>query len=138
MTIDVQSLVPLLQVYDMPRALQFYRDVLGFRVVGHSPSLGSEDRFHWVMLQLGGATLMLNTTYEHEEERPPVPDVAREVAHGDTELYFGCPDVVAAHRELLDRGVEVTEPIVTGYGMKQLYFRDPDGYGLCLQWPVAE
>jgi hypothetical protein len=22
--------------------------------------------------------------------------------------------------------------------MKQLYFRDPDGYGLCFQWPVTQ
>jgi glyoxylase I family protein len=31
----------------------------------------------------------------------------------------------------------VNEPKVAPYGMKQLYVRDPDGYGLCFQWPAT-
>jgi glyoxylase I family protein len=49
-------------------------------------------------------------------------------------LFFGCPDVDAAYQELSGRGVRVKEPVVTGYGMKQMYVRDPDGYALCFQW----
>jgi hypothetical protein len=30
--------------------------------------------------------------------------------------------------------VRVKEPVVSGYGMKQMYVRDPDGYALCFQW----
>jgi hypothetical protein len=30
----------------------------------------------------------------------------------------------------------VKPPVVTGYGMKQLYLKDPDGYEICLQQPV--
>jgi catechol 2,3-dioxygenase-like lactoylglutathione lyase family enzyme len=49
-------------------------------------------------------------------------------------LFFGCPDVDAAYQELSGKGVRVKEPVVTGYGMKQMYVRDPDGYTLCFQW----
>jgi glyoxylase I family protein len=33
------GLVPLLQVYDMPTALAFYRDLLGFELVDRSPEI---------------------------------------------------------------------------------------------------
>jgi glyoxylase I family protein len=42
--------------------------------------------------------------------------------------------VEAAYQELRGKGVRVKEPAVTGYGMKQMYVHDPDGYALCFQW----
>ena len=132
MSIDVRGVCVLLQVFDMPTSVRFYRDVLGFEVVQTSVREG--DQFDWGMLRLGEATLMLNTAYE-QEYRPPQQDKALVAAHNDTCLYFGCPDVDAAYRHLLDHGVEVKEPKVAPYGMKQLYLHDPDGYGLCFQWP---
>lgn len=133
MAIELRGLTPLIQVYDMPRAIRFYRDVLGFEVVAHSPQLG-EDFFHWVWLRLGEAELMLNTAYE--DQRPPVPDARRVAAHRDTGLFFGCPDVDAAYEHLRARGLEVKPPKVAPYGMKQLNVADPDGYALCFQCPV--
>ena len=35
MAIVVKRMAPLLQVFDMPTALAFYRDALGFEVVEH-------------------------------------------------------------------------------------------------------
>ncbi len=134
MALHVQGLTPLLQVFDMPTSVRFYRDILGFQIVSTSPVLGA-DRFHWAWLRLGDAELMLNTAYESDEERPPSPNAARTAAHDDTGLFFGCPDVDAAYKELRDKGVAVKEPVFTRYGMKQMYFRDPDGFGLCFQWP---
>jgi glyoxylase I family protein len=136
MALDVRGVATLLQVYDMPASVRFYRDVLGFEVVSTSPPLG-EDRFHWAMLRLGGAELMLNTAYEFDEERPAEADRARVAAHDDTVLYFGCPDVDGAYEELRGKGVTVKAPMVTGYGMKQIYLHDPDGYGLCFQWAAG-
>lgn len=135
MALDVRGLTPLLQVYDMPTSVRFYRDVLGFEVAATSPMLG-EDRFHWALLRLGDAELMLNTAYEFDNDRPAEADHARTAAHDDTGLFFGCPDVDAAYQELSGKGVRVKEPVVTGYGMKQMYVRDPDGYALCFQWAV--
>jgi glyoxylase I family protein len=133
MALDVYGLTPLLQVYDMPTSVRFYRDVLGFTIESTSPLLG-EDRFHWALLRLGDTALMLNTAYEFDEERPVPPDRARVAAHEDTGLFFGCQDLDSAYRELLAKGVSVKEPVVTSYGMKQMSLRDPDGYGLCFQW----
>jgi hypothetical protein len=80
---------------------------------------------------------MLNTVYDPDAERPAVPDSARVAAHEDTALFIGCPDVDAAYRHLLAHGLGVKAPIVTHYGMKQLYVKDPDGFNLCFQWSAA-
>ena len=135
MSIEVRSVCALLQVFDMPTSVGFYRDVLGFEIVETSEREG--DQFDWGWLRLNNADLMLNTAYE-QEHRPAQPDAARVAAHQDTCLYFGCPDVDAAYRHLREHGVEVDEPKVAPYGMKQLYVTDPDGYNLCFQWPIVE
>ncbi len=135
MAADIRGLAPLLQVYDMPTSVRFYRDVLGFAVVTTSPKLG-EDYFAWALLRLGPAEIMLNTAYESNADRPPVPDPARQAAHEDTTVFLACPDVDAAYQELRSRGVEMAQPKVAPYGMKQMYLRDPDGYGICFQWPA--
>jgi catechol 2,3-dioxygenase-like lactoylglutathione lyase family enzyme len=131
--IHVRGLAPLLQVFDMPRALAFYRDVLGFEVVA---SDRPGDDCDWVLLRLGGAEVMLNTAYE-APDRPPAPDPGRVAAHSDTALYFACPDVDGAYAHLRAHGVAVEPPAVAPYGMKQLYVLDPDGYSLCFQCPAA-
>lgn len=131
MSIEVRGVCALLQVFDMPTSVRFYRDLLGFKIVQTSQREG--DQFDWGLLRLNQAELMLNTAYE-DATRPDAPDAARIAAHGDTILYFGCPDVDAAYRHLRSRGIDVQEPKVAPYGMKQLYVDDPDGYVLCFQW----
>lgn len=132
MPIQVRHQSPLIQVFDMPASLAFYRDKLGFRVAGDS---GQGDNSGWVMLELGGATIMLNTAYD-DGECPAKPDPARVESHQDTCIYFGCPDVDAAYEHLKANGILADPPNVAPYGMKQLYLRDPDNYGLCFQWPA--
>lgn len=133
MAIEIRGLAPLLQVFDMPASIRFYRDVLGFDLVSTS---APADRFDWALLRRGGAELMLNTAYE-ADSRPPAPDPARAAAHADTSLYFGCPDLDAAHAHLAAHGIHAEPPRTASYGMRQLYVTDPDGYILCFQWPAS-
>lgn len=137
MALNIRRVAPLLQVYDMSRSVRFYRDMLGFELVTTSPNLGGEDRFHWALLRLGEADIMLNTAYEFDEQRPAEPDRRRTAAHGDTGLFFECPDVDAAYEEFSAKGLKLKKPHVAPYGMKQLSFSDPDGYGLCFQWRAS-
>jgi glyoxylase I family protein len=124
--------VTLLQVFDMATSLHFYRDLLGFSIVQQSqPS----ENCGWAWLRHNDAEIMLNTAYE-DEFRPPEPDPNRIQAHGDTTLYFGCPDVDAAYEYLRSKGIPASEPKNAPYGMRQMYFRDPDGFEICFQWPV--
>ncbi|MGO4885875.1 MAG: VOC family protein [Bryobacteraceae bacterium] len=134
MAMDIYGIAPLLEVFDMPTSLHFYRDILGFEVIGRS---GPTADCGWVLLKLHSAELMLNTAYD-EGERPPRPDPARVASHSDTCLYFGCEDLDEAYRYLRAKGVNAKEPVVQRYGMRQLYLRDPDGFGLCFQHPASD
>jgi glyoxylase I family protein len=134
-TIAVRGLCPLLQVFDMPTSLLFYRDILGFVEVAKS---GLGDEVGWTWLRHGdGAELMLNTAYD-EGQRPPAADPTRQEVHGDTILYLGCEDLDGAYAFLVGKGVRAEPPKMAPYGMKQLHLYDPDGYGLCFQWRGVE
>lgn len=134
MSIEVHDACTLLQVFDMPTSLRFYRDILGFEIVRTSARDG--DRFDWGLLRLSETYVMLNTAYE-SHERPAVPEPGRVRAHRDTCLYFGCDDPDAVYRLLLAHRLDVRPPDNAPYGMRQLHVDDPDGYGLCFQCPVA-
>lgn len=104
-------------VSDMPKAKAFYEGQLGLKVM--SDYRQSDDRW-WVALAVpeGGVTITL-TTY-HEGAKPDL-----------VTLWFATTDIVAAHKELADKGVKVSEigddlhgP---GSGTKWFNFKDPDG-----------
>jgi catechol 2,3-dioxygenase-like lactoylglutathione lyase family enzyme len=123
-------MAPLLQVFDMPTSVRFYRDLLGFDLVRTSEP---GDHFSWALLRLNGVELMLNTLFE-DDQRPLAPDPDRVASHADIALFFSCPDVDGACQYLRAKGLTVEGPVIRDYGMKQLYVTDPDGYHLCFQW----
>ena len=133
MQVDYGGLTPLIQVFDMPASIRFYRDVLGFAVVASSSAVPDCD---WVLLRRNSDQIMLNTQFEREH-RPPVPDARRQRAHRDVCFYFGCFDLDAAYAYLQANGVAAQAPKVAPYGMRQLYFTDPDGFNLCFQHPTS-
>ena len=120
MALTICGLVPLLEVFDLPTSVAFYRDVLGFELV-------AGDESWWCMLKFGETSLMLNTAYEHDE-RPPVPEPPRARAHADTSLYFSSTDLDGVYEHLRTKGWSVTAPTVTSYGMRQVSTKDPDGF----------
>ena len=132
--IAISGLAPLLLVFDMKLSLQFYCGVLGFELVS-SDNAGPD--YGWVLLSSGKTELMMEPIYP-KDQQPVVPDPLRTAHHRDTVIYFGCPDVDAAYSHLITNGIDVKEPRVAYYGMKQLYLTDPDGYLLCFQWPVSQ
>lgn len=135
MSLDLRGLCPLIQVFDMPASLRFYRDLLGFEVIATAPEHPkAADDFGWAWLRHGPTELMLNTLYDPDDPRPAERDPARVAHHDDTCLYIGAPDVDAVYRHLAARGLSLAPPKVAPYGMKQLYLKDPDGYAICFQW----
>jgi glyoxylase I family protein len=130
MAIQTRGMSPLLQVFDMPISIAFYRNKIGFEVVNPS-----HDDVDWVLLRLNDAEVMLNTAYE-KDQRPAVPDPARNAAHADTAIYFDCPHVDETYSILIRNGIELNKPIITSYGWKAIYVTDPDGYCICFHWPM--
>lgn len=133
-TLKLQGMAPLLQVYDMPTSLQFYRDILGFKVTSSS---GEGDDVDWVLLRHADVELMLNTLYE-KPARPSERDLNRQAIHQDIILFFGCPDIDTAYEYLSGKNVGIKKPEITGYGWKAISFKDPDGYSVCFHWPLSE
>ena len=129
MKLEISGLTPLIQVFNMPRALEFYRDILRFEVVMDS---GNGDDSSWVWLRVNGSDLMLNDQYEPGHIPNSAP-AERTRWHDDTCLYFGCADPDSAYEYLRSKNVECKPPKVAPYGMKQLTFHDPDGYAICFQ-----
>lgn len=73
-------------VRDLPRAVNFYRDVLGMRhLFDGGPRLSFFD--------CGGVRLMLDVPADAEFQHPP------------SVLYYKVDDIAAAHRELKEKGV---------------------------------
>ncbi|QTE39894.1 VOC family protein [Mucilaginibacter gossypii] len=106
--------------------------MLGFEVVQAS---GEGDDVDWVLLKLNSIELMLNTAYE-KPGRPSGPDERRVSAHADTLFYFSHPDIDMLYSYLLGKDMHLKQPQITGYGWKDIYLLDPDGYQLCFHWPV--
>lgn len=132
--ISIEGMAPLLQVFDMPASLSFYRDKLGFALADQSQPEMNDD-CGWALLRFNDVDIMLNTAYE-SGYRPAEADPLRIAAHADTSIYFGCPDVEGTYKYLHSKGLAVQEPVITGYGWKAIYLSDPDGYLLCFHWPL--
>jgi catechol 2,3-dioxygenase-like lactoylglutathione lyase family enzyme len=126
-TAHVRQLSPLLAVQDINQSLEFYRDQLGFTLVGQADSDG---KMFWCHLERDGASLMLQQA--EDEEDGPAEGRGRGVA-----FYFICDDANAMHAELLSRGMKLDSPRVAYYGMNQLFVPEPNGYALCFESPVS-
>ena len=136
MSFSPLGLTPLIGVFDMPKSLSFYRDMLGFSVVSASPEVETaEGRFsHWMWLRFGLAEIMLNTQYD-SNERPPTP---REKTPKDAVFYIGCSNVEHAYEELTRRGLQAAPPKMAPYGLKLFSVEDPDGYTIVFQEAPSE
>jgi glyoxylase I family protein len=132
MTVETQGMTTLIQVFDMQKSLEFYCGILGFEL---QHKAGPANDIGWAMLKLNEVYLMLNTQYEMHD-RPQNQDPDRIKAHSDTCFYFMCLDPDAIYDQIIQNGIAAERPKIAPYGMKQLYFLDPDGYSICFQSAV--
>jgi methylmalonyl-CoA/ethylmalonyl-CoA epimerase len=105
-------------VHDMPRAVAFYRDVLGI------PQLPIPAGPNLAFFDCAGIRLMLS-----------LPE--GEFQHNGSVLYFRVADIHLAHETLKGRGAEfMGEPHLIArlpdHELWMAFFRDPDGNPLAL------
>ncbi|GGQ49224.1 VOC family protein [Couchioplanes azureus] len=109
-------------VPDLDAALPFYRDVLGLRP---ETVTGDSARFR---------TGTLDLTVYHAAQSPD----GRPIRHNACLMVFYTGDVVAAERDLRERGLTFSQ----GAGFSDIggtaRFRDPSGHVFCLYQPSAE
>ena len=111
-----QELFPILTTGDLPRALGFYRDLLGFQVSYHFPPEGEPG---YVALDLGQSHLGIGAG---TDENGPAPDRTRFT------LWVYADDCDAAVEHLRGHGVPVlAEPADQPWGERMAEVADPDG-----------
>lgn len=105
-----------LQVADLDRAIRWYEDVLGFKLLYRAEELG------WCELSTEVARVNVGLSQVEKVEKG-----------GGATLTFGVADVDAARRLLEQRDVRFDGPSRTYEGMVRLAtFFDPDGNALML------
>ncbi len=102
-------------VEDYDEAIRFFVDALGFELVEDSPSTTNDGRpKRWVVVRPPGAQTGLLLAQADGEQQ--VAAVGRQYA-GRVGLFLRVDDFEAAHRRLVEHGVElVTEPRDEPYG----------------------
>ena len=132
MTRTISGITPFFIVANVPAALSFYRDMLGFEVTFRGPT--PEDEFFGIV-QRDGATIMfkeLGVIRDGKEVHvEPVPNFGRESAFSwDAFLDVADPEALAA--EFASRGVLFSVPLTDrgDDGVRGFVVRDIDGYGL--------
>ena len=122
-----------LTVDDLPRAVAFYRDGLGFATQGIVGTEFAHGAVAFFQLQPGlKLALWPRASLAHDTGLPPQPRSALEVAIGHN---VGSPqEVDAVMAQARRAGATITKPAqTTFYGGYAGYFQDPDGH----LWEVA-
>ena len=127
----ISGISPFFIVADVPAALSFYRDKLGFEVTFRGPT--PEDEFFGIVRR-DGAMIMVKALGVISEGKEvivePHPNYGRKPAFSwDAYLEVADPDALAA--EFASRGVPFAVPLADNDdGLRGFVVRDIDGYGL--------
>jgi len=118
----ISSISPFFIVADVPAALSFYRDMLGFAITFRGPT--PEDEFFGIVRR-DGAMIMFKAL-----DVEPFPNYNREPAFS-WDAYLEVPDPDALAAEFASRGVRFSVPLSdTDDGLRGFEIKDLDGYGL--------
>jgi uncharacterized glyoxalase superfamily protein PhnB len=118
------TIVPVLKVVELPRALEFYTNVLGFTLAWQAKNDGDGEN---AMLRAGNTCVLLSTG-SHLGDKPQFTGT----------LYFHMNGVRQFFEEIKER-VEIVWSLETmDYGQQEFGIRDRDGYVLAFAEELDE
>jgi catechol 2,3-dioxygenase-like lactoylglutathione lyase family enzyme len=119
---EIGGVSPFFIVRNVPAALAFYRDQLGFEIMFQGPA---DDDIFFGIVHRGRAMIMFK-----DVGVDPLPNYKREPgARWDAYFYVPDPDALAA--EFASRGVEFSEPLKNNHdNLRGFELKDADGYVL--------
>lgn len=127
----ISAISPFFIVADVPAALSFYRDMLGFQVTFRGPT--PEDEFFGIVRREGAMIMVkaLGVVSDGKEVTvEPVPNYNRKPAFS-WDAYLETPDPDALAAEFASRGVAFSVPLMdSDDGLRGFVIKDLDGYGL--------
>lgn len=121
----INCIAPTFLVKDVPAALAFYRDRLGFEITFQGPE--PNDIFFGIV-ERGAAMIMFKAVGVD-----PVPNYTRDVGQGIArwDAYLCAPDPDALAAEFSSRNVKFFVPLKdTTEGLRGFEVQDTDGYVL--------
>ena len=123
---EISGIAPFFIVKNVPAALSFYRDRLGFDITFQGPS---DDDIFFGIVKRGAAMIILK-----DIGVDPVPNYTRDIKKGiarwDAYIYVPDPDALAA--EFSSRNVEFFKTLKDSEdgddGLRGFEIKDADGY----------
>lgn len=128
---EIAGIAPFFIVRNVPVAMKFYRDQLGFNIIFQGPS---DDDIFFGIVQRGGAMIMLK-----EIGVEPVPNYTRDIKKGIArwDAYMDVPDPDALAAEFASRNVEFFTPLQNNDDdLRGFEVKDADGYLLYFGRPI--
>ena len=132
---EISGIAPFLIVRNVPVALAFYRDSLGFNITFQGPA---EDDIFFGIVERGRAMIILKAIGVE-----PVPNYTRDIKQGIArwDAYIHVPDPDALEAEFESRNVEFFTAIKDNEngddGLRGLEVKDADVYVLLFGRPDA-
>ena len=122
---EISGIAPFFIVRNVPAALSFYRDRLGFDITFQGPS---DDDIFFGIVKRGAAMIILKAIGVD-----PVPNYTRDIKQGIArwDAFLNVPDPDALAAEFSSRSVEVFLPLKNDYsddGLRGFEVKDTDGY----------
>jgi catechol 2,3-dioxygenase-like lactoylglutathione lyase family enzyme len=120
---EISGIAPFFIVRNVPTALRFYHDLLGFDIMFQGPS---EDDIFFGIVKRDAAMIMMK-----DIGVDPVPNYTRDIKKGiarwDAYLYVPDPDALAT--EFSSRNVLFFQPLQNNDdGLRGFEIKDADGY----------
>jgi catechol 2,3-dioxygenase-like lactoylglutathione lyase family enzyme len=128
---EIVGISPFFVVGNVPAALAFYRDRLGFEITFEGPE---PDDVFFGIVRRGGAQILLK-----DVGVDPVPNCSLDIGQGLArwDAFVATPDPDSLASEFEGRGVELFSPLQdTDDGLRGFELRDLDGYVLFFGRPV--
>ncbi|HYE77718.1 MAG TPA: VOC family protein [bacterium] len=115
---DLHNMALMLHCRNLQETIDFYTGTLGFTLRDHWPSLNPT----WCVMNLGHIFLMFIHGGDFGEENPRMTG----------RIYTHSADVRSVYSELAGKVEVVKPPHVTPYDMLEFWFKDPNGYVICV------
>ena len=133
---EITGIAPFFIVKNVPKALSFYRDRLGFDITFQGPS---EDDIFFGIVQRGAAMIIMK-----DIGVDPVPNYTRDIKQGIArwDAYIHVPDPDALAAEFSSRNVGFFKTIEDSEngddGLRGFEIKDADGYVLFFGRPEVK
>jgi catechol 2,3-dioxygenase-like lactoylglutathione lyase family enzyme len=122
---EISGIAPFFIVKNVPTALRFYQDLLGFDIMFQGPG---EDDIFFGIVKRGAAMIMLK-----DVGVDPVPNYTRDIKKGIArwDAYLVVPDPDSLAEEFSLRNVKFFQPLKDDDdGLRGFEVKDIDGYVL--------